>query len=302
MNQEISQFVSVHTVADRFEADLLMDALEKEEIRAILRTFQETPYDGLFVPQRGWGLILVPEDTVAKARDIILPLIHDLKNKRIYSDPSEIDPLLWERLQEADPEKVCVHAQIRYDSQLQAYQIPFLNGKFLCFPDRRLIEPVQPVPYDKLSFELYLVFLHYLLEAQNQPLSSQWISEKDIPGGQLFFRGPHKFPIEPLLELFGDKPDVFRAAAELLGGSPVEMGDLGYRLWAFPRVPLLFVFWLGDDEFEPALHIRFNATINGQLEALDSIWALVNVVCRNLRAAARTVIETEENSAGPPSN
>lgn len=299
MTQDLSQFVSVHTVADRFEADLLMDALGREEIHAILRTFEETPYDGLFVSQRGWGLILVAEGTVDEARDVILPLVQDLNKKRLYTDPSEIDPLLWERLQEADPKQVCVNAQIRYDSHSQAYQIPFLSGRFLCYPHRQMIEPVQPVPHDKLSFEFYLVFLHYLLEAQNRPLSPKWISEKDIPGGQLFFRGPHKFPIEPLLELFGDKPEVFRSAAELLGGAPVDMGDLGYRLWAFPRIPLLFVFWHGDDEFEPALNIRFNATINSQLEALDSIWALVNVVCRNLRAAAQTLIQETEGNADP---
>lgn len=293
MTQEIAQFVNVHTVADRFEADLLMDALEKEEVHAILRTFEETPYDGLFVSQRGWGLILVAEENVSKAREIILPLVEDLQNKKIYSDPSEIDPTLWEALQEADPQEICINAQIRFDAETQAYQLPFLSGKFLCFPHKRSIEAVQPIPLSKLSFEFYLVVLHYLLEAKNLPLSAKWISEKDIPGGQLFFRGPHKFPVEPLLELFGDRPEVFKAAAESLGGTPVDMGDMGYRLWALPRIPLLFVFWHGDDEFEPALHIRFNATINSQLEALDSIWALINVVCRNLRAASQKNLESD---------
>ncbi len=38
---------SVHTLTSRFEADLLMDALEREQIPALLRSFEETPYDGL---------------------------------------------------------------------------------------------------------------------------------------------------------------------------------------------------------------------------------------------------------------
>jgi hypothetical protein len=295
MNQENSQFISVHTVADRFEADLLMDALQKEEISAILRTFEETPYTGLFVSQRGWGLILVPEQTAPRAREIILPIIHDLQTKRLYTDPAEIDPLLWEQLKEADPERICVNAQIRYESKQRVYIFSFLNGMFLCSPHKQLIEVIQPLPDTWLNFEFYLVVLHYLLEAQNEPLAAKWISEKDIPGGQLFFRGPHKFPVEPLLQIFGSRPDVFRSAAESLGGSPVDMGDLGFRLWPFPRIPLLFVLWEGDDEFEPALNIRFNATIGSQLEALDTIWALVNVVCRNLRAAAKLAAQ----NAGP---
>jgi len=295
MTQQIPQFISFHTVADRFEADLVMDALQKEDIHAILRTFEETPYDGLFVSQRGWGLILVAEEDVLKAREVINPLIQDLQKTKLYSDPAEIDPLLWENLQEADPEKICVNAQIRYDSEAKGYIFSLLNGKFLCVPHKQTIEVLHPLPHQKLNFEFYLVVLHYLLEAQNVPLSAKWISEKDIPGGQMFFRGPHKFPTEPLLELFGDRPEIFQAAAESLGGSQVEMGDLGYRLWAFPRIPLLFVFWKGDEEFEPALHIRFNSTINSQLESLDSIWALINVICRNLKAAAQNILKEQNN-------
>lgn len=293
MTFEDTQFISVHTVADRFEADLLMDALAKEEVHAILRTFEETPYDGLFVAQRGWGRILVSERDADAARQVIVPLVEDLKSKRLYSDPSEIDPVLWESLQQADPEQVCVNAQIRYDRREKAYQLTFLNGRFLCFPDQQYIEAAQPLPHNKLDFEFHLVVLHYLLEAQNQPLSANWISEKEIPGGQLFFRGPHKFPLDPLLRIFGRKPDIFRQAAESLGGSRVEMGDLGFRLWALPRIPLLFVMWEGDDEFEPSLHIRFNESISHQLEALDTIWAMINVVCRNLRAAALNATQSQ---------
>lgn len=286
MTVEDIQFIVVHTVTDRFEADLLMDALEKENIHAILRTFEETPYDGLFVAQRGWGRILVAESDVDNARELIHALVEDLQSKKLYSDPAEIDPILWETLRQADPEQICVNAQIRYDRGEKAYQVPFLSGRLRCFPDRQYIEAVQPLPYSKLDFECHLVVLHYLLEAQNRPLSTNWISENEIPGGQLFFRGPHKFPLEPLLKIFGRKPAIFRLAAESLGGSKVDMGDFGFRLWALPRIPLLFVLWEGDEEFEPSLRIRFNASIGSQLEALDTIWAMINVVCRNLRAAA----------------
>ncbi|MCK8602590.1 DUF3786 domain-containing protein [Desulfoferrobacter suflitae] len=295
MTQEDPQFVSIHTVADRFEADLIMHALEKEEIHAILRTFEETPYNGLFVSQRGWGRVLVAEEDVTKAREVIDPLIQDLQKTRLYSDPSELDPLLWENLRQADPRRICINAQIRYDSEAQGYTFSLLNGTFVCLPHQQTIEVLHPLPHPDLNFEFYLVVLHYLLEAQNVPLSATWISEKDIPGGQMFFRGPHKFPTEPLLALFGRKPEIFRAAAQSLGGTPVEMGDLGYRLWAFPRIPLLFVLWEGDEEFEPALHIRFNSTVTSQLESLDSIWALVNVVCRNLKAAARNILREQSD-------
>jgi hypothetical protein len=75
--------VAIHTLTSRFEADLLLNALEQEGIPALLRSFEETPYDGLFVPQRGWGKILVPEAFEAKAAAIIQSLLEDLKTRKL---------------------------------------------------------------------------------------------------------------------------------------------------------------------------------------------------------------------------
>jgi hypothetical protein len=66
-----SDMVRIHTVENRFEADLLMQALGEEYIPAMLRRFEETAYDGLFVAQMGWGAILVPGEYEAEARSLI---------------------------------------------------------------------------------------------------------------------------------------------------------------------------------------------------------------------------------------
>ena len=66
-----SDMVRIHTVENRFEADLLMQALREEYIPAMLRRFEETAYDGLFVTQMGWGAILVPGDYEGEARSLV---------------------------------------------------------------------------------------------------------------------------------------------------------------------------------------------------------------------------------------
>jgi hypothetical protein len=284
---------SVHTLTNRFEADLLMDALEREQIPALLRSFEETPYDGLFVMQRGWGQIMVQARHAQAAREIIEPLVQDLQTKKLYQDPADLDPLLWERLRHADSQAISRNAQVSYDNASRTYLVPILNGEFACLPEEeRVFSTVARTDIPE-SFQLYLVVLHYLLEAQPSGIVGRWVSEQEIPGGNLFFRGPHAFHTGPLVELFGTRPALFTAAAEKLGGMPVASGDLAYRLWALPRVPLLFVLWQGDDEFPAVIHIRFDASIQNQLHTLDTIWALANVVCRSLRSIGKNLLQPE---------
>jgi hypothetical protein len=75
-----SDMVRIHTVENRFEADLLMQALHEESIPAMLRRFEETAYDGLFVTQMGWGAILVPGDYEAEARKLLENVLESISD------------------------------------------------------------------------------------------------------------------------------------------------------------------------------------------------------------------------------
>jgi len=66
------EFLPVKTAEDQFAAEVFRDALEKEGIPVIVRSFSETSFDGIFIPQKGWGLILVPKEFCNRARQIIL--------------------------------------------------------------------------------------------------------------------------------------------------------------------------------------------------------------------------------------
>jgi hypothetical protein len=84
-----SDLVKIHTVENRFEADLLMQALREENIPAMLRRFEETAYDGLFVTQMGWGAILVPGDYEGEGRNLIEDVLESLRE----SPPEEFAEL-----------------------------------------------------------------------------------------------------------------------------------------------------------------------------------------------------------------
>jgi len=58
----VSNFVKILVVENKFEADLVSQALQAEGIPVMVRKFSDTAYDGLYIPQKGWAAIMVPEE------------------------------------------------------------------------------------------------------------------------------------------------------------------------------------------------------------------------------------------------
>ena len=55
------------------------------------------------------------------------------------------------------------------------------------------------------------------------------------------------------------------------------MADAAFRFLPFPKIPLYYLLWDGDDEFAADLNILFDRSIEQHFNA-DAIWGLVNLV------------------------
>jgi hypothetical protein len=64
-------YEKLRTLQNRFEGELLSAALERSGVDFILRTFEDTAYDGLFVAQEGWGVLWVAPEDRQLAEDIV---------------------------------------------------------------------------------------------------------------------------------------------------------------------------------------------------------------------------------------
>lgn len=58
----MGNFVKIFVVENPFEADLVTQALHEEGIPVMVKTFSDTAYDGIYIPQKGWAAIMVPEE------------------------------------------------------------------------------------------------------------------------------------------------------------------------------------------------------------------------------------------------
>jgi hypothetical protein len=198
----------------------------------------------------------------------------------------EIDASFWEELGQSDPGRVCRRTLASYDAEAEGYRIALLHRDYTIYPFRRFIQREGDTAggshrHGDILFDEALVLVLYLLRAQEIPLAGRQQTEKDLPGGETFFRGPHELSRMPILKRFGRDPVGFRQAAASLGGRRLDFGEAAYRFTALPRIPVDYILWPEDDEFPARLTILFDASVSGHLP-LDVLWALVHLTTRRL--------------------
>ncbi len=64
-------WVKAGVVENRFEGDRISQSLQDAGIPFLVKSFLDTAYNGLYVPQKGWGMVLVPETFLDKAETVI---------------------------------------------------------------------------------------------------------------------------------------------------------------------------------------------------------------------------------------
>lgn len=191
--------------------------------------------------------------------------------------------LYWEELRQKDPGDVCQRTEATFSHDKQGYILPFLNQKYLILPGEQKILCFRGEHCEEVELRdyFYLSVLLYLLHAQKVEPTRIWVSEKELKGGVTFFRGPHALKVEELKTIFGYHPEVFLQAGKLLGGVELFFGDKAFALSVFPKVPLAYVLWKGDEEFPPQITVMFDSTIEKHF-SLDGIWCLVAEVSQRL--------------------
>ncbi len=75
-------FKKITVAENKFEADLIDQTLQREAIPCLIRSYHDTAYNGIFIPQKGWAAVMVPEELEEKAGAIIAELRQGMKTKK----------------------------------------------------------------------------------------------------------------------------------------------------------------------------------------------------------------------------
>lgn len=193
---------------------------------------------------------------------------------------------LWEQVDKLDPQETAKRTGCRHLSEPDRCFVTMLKTQYeVNLGDHRISVARDDSVAEDAGFIEQLCILAYLLGAKDVPLAEKLVKGESLPGGQFFFRGPHSLPTGKLAKAFGDDPEGLMRASQRFDAEECEFGDGSVRVNVLPRVPLTFVIWRGDDEFEARASILFDQTAGTHL-ALDALLAMVNLTVKSLVLAA----------------
>lgn len=202
----------------------------------------------------------------------------------LFRESEHLPAHYWQDLLSLEPPEVCRRALVTFQPG-KRYLIPFLNRLYVCQPEATRIWR-EDYPEQSTSFQECLVLLVYLLRAQESSLEGTKVSERELPGGELFFRGPHALLRDPLEKKFGHDPQGFLLAGLSLNGQETGRGEASFELLVLPRIPVEYILYVEDEEFPAQITINFDRTISRHLP-LDVIWALINLTSRRLSSLSK---------------
>lgn len=191
-----------------------------------------------------------------------------------------IDELYFKELREGSPEELCSGKSCSYDGAKHKYFVEIWNEKFILDPLASSLSCTHEQPTANHEyFELFVIY--YLLKVKPVKTKNEWISEKDLPGGPTFFRGPHLIPTSRISDRYENNLDELKRKCEELGGKAAEMGDVSYSFSITQEIPIRLVYWAGDEDFPAEAKILYDRSI-AEMLSLDIIYALAVEICHRL--------------------
>ena len=184
---------------------------------------------------------------------------------------------LWSQLGGLDRQKTAQRAKCKYLYNRDCFTITLLSHQYVVDSAKRQIysAPSQSVSAEA-SFLEQLCILAYLINSKELPLANKLVKAESLPRAEFFFRGAHALPTGKLAEVFGANPSLLCQASMQFGAKKCNFGDASVEIPVLSRVPLTFVVWGSDNEFDARASILFDRTVFDQLP-LDALLAVVDL-------------------------
>jgi len=133
------------------------------------------------------------------------------------------------------------------------------------------------------SDHISILVLHYLVQKTKglPEVRAEWISFKELPGGQGYFDAFKKRALNPLIRKYGDSPQSLLNCLDRLPAKKIQYGDCGVIIEAFENVPVLVTVYGQDEEFSAEANILFDRSIT-EIFCTEDIAVLSDIISRTV--------------------
>ena len=167
-----------------------------------------------------------------------------------------------EAFRQADPEEIAVRCALPYDPENKTFQICLMGVNYtVAWPSYEIIhEESDQTGYYPLETKANarILLLRYLTEGGAAPSTGKFLTYREIPWGEVYFK---QFQGRCLFRLafgFGNRLQVFHEIMERVGAKPLKAGNAGFELEFLKGLQVQLILWEGDDEFPPSAQILFS--------------------------------------------
>lgn len=155
------------------------------------------------------------------------------------------------------------------DAGIKQQYIKFLNDEYeIDYAEKNIISMSCNAP----AKDFYkLLLLHYIAN-ENKVLRlrrDEWISFKDMDGGEAYFPAFKKRAIDPILRKYGNNPAGIFERIKSFNAEKIDTGTAAISISAFPKIKIAVILWAEDDEFSADCNMLFNPEIKDILPTED---------------------------------
>ena len=161
-----------------------------------------------------------------------------------------------------NPEDISSRANIPYNAESRTFTRRLMGVTYqVSWPDYEVRhldrEDLQYYPLEGAANARILV-LRYLTEGAAAPATGKFLTYREVPWGEVYFKQFQGRCLFRLAYGFGNKLQKFREIMEKLGARKLPHGDAGYEFEFLNGLYLQFLLWEGDEEFPPSAQILFS--------------------------------------------
>ena len=136
-----------------------------------------------------------------------------------------------------------------------------------------------------MALPVQTFLLRYLLEAKKVDATGKWLTFREMPWGELYIKPYTGRVLTRAAFTFGTRLAKFKAAAEKLGGIPVNHGDAGFQFELVDGYCMQIFVWEGDEEFPPNAQVLYSDNFAQGFAAEDRVVAgdiLISAIKENM--------------------